>query len=37
MRKIYQVYGQDAHEMTLKLLEAADGPSAWCPQAAMSR
>ena len=24
MRKIYQVYGQDAHEMTLKLLEAAD-------------
>ncbi len=24
MSKIYQIYGQDAHEMTLKLLEAAD-------------
>ncbi len=24
MSKIYQIYGQDAHEMTLKLLDAAD-------------
>ena len=24
MGKIYQIYGQDAHEMTLKLLTAAD-------------
>lgn len=24
MRKIYQIYGQDAHDMTMKLLEASD-------------
>jgi len=24
MRKIYQIYGQDAHEMTIRLLEASD-------------
>lgn len=24
MSRIYQIYGQDTHEMTIRLLEAAD-------------
>ena len=33
MSKIYQIYGEDAHGMTVKLLEAADAIRALCDKA----